>query len=148
MNLPDPAPEAAYGEPGPVRGRGGGLCRWGPVPAAASAGPVASGIGVGPHPEPWPDDPRLDPELLAGGDRRNVVDRYRYWSVEAIRADLAARAHPLHIAIENVSQDNCECKANSFLFIYQINRRRLASLFENGFYLRHVDAIFDRFAQD
>ena len=25
---------------------------------------------------------------------------------------------------------------------------RLASLFENGFYLRHVDAIFDRFAQD
>ena len=31
--------------------------------------------GVGPHPRPWPDDPRLDPELLAEGDRRNVVDR-------------------------------------------------------------------------
>ena len=49
----------------------------------------ASGeLGVGPHPQPWPDDPRLDPELLAQGDRRNVVDRYRYWSVPAIVADL------------------------------------------------------------
>ena len=36
-------------------------------------------VGVGPHPEPWPDDPRLDPELLAAGDRRNVEDRFRYW---------------------------------------------------------------------
>ena len=43
-------------------------------------------VGVGPHPEPWPDDPRLDPELLAAGDRRNVVDRYRYWRVDAIVA--------------------------------------------------------------
>ncbi|MCJ7780348.1 MAG: rRNA methyltransferase, partial [Acidimicrobiia bacterium] len=34
-------------------------------------------IGVGPHPEPWPDDPRLDPDLLAVGDRRNVIDGYR-----------------------------------------------------------------------
>ncbi len=45
-------------------------------------------VGVGPHPDPWPDDPRLDPELLAGGDRRNVVDRYRYWRRDAIVADL------------------------------------------------------------
>src|SRR5919107_649601 len=43
--------------------------------------------GVGPAPEPWPDDPRLDPELLAAGDRRNVADRYRYWRMEAIVAD-------------------------------------------------------------
>ena len=35
-------------------------------------------VGVGPHPEPWPDDPRLDPALLADGDRRNVVDRYQH----------------------------------------------------------------------
>ena len=41
--------------------------------------PGESAPGVGPAPEPWPDDPRLDPELLAEGDRRNVVDRYRYW---------------------------------------------------------------------
>jgi tRNA G18 (ribose-2'-O)-methylase SpoU len=62
-------------------------------------------VGVGPHPDPWPDDPRLDPELLAHGDRRNVVDRYRYWTVEAIVADLDARRHPYHVAIENWTSD-------------------------------------------
>jgi tRNA G18 (ribose-2'-O)-methylase SpoU len=62
-------------------------------------------VGVGPHPEPWPDDPRLDPELLAGGDRRNVIDRYRYWRVEAVKADLDARRHPFHVAIENWFHD-------------------------------------------
>lgn len=62
-------------------------------------------VGVGPAPQPWPDDPRLDPELLAGGDRRNVVDRYRYWSVEAIVEDLDARRHPFHVAIENWRHD-------------------------------------------
>ena len=61
--------------------------------------------GVGPAPEPWPDDPRLDPELLAAGDRRNVVDRYRYWTVEAIVADLDLRRHPFHVAIENWRHD-------------------------------------------
>lgn len=61
--------------------------------------------GVGPHPLPWPDDPRLDPDLLAGGDRRNVVDAYRYWSVDAIVADLDARRHPLHVAIQNWEHD-------------------------------------------
>ena len=63
-------------------------------------------VGVGPHPEPWPDDPNLDPELLAAGDRRNVVDRYRYWREDAIAADLAARAHPFHVAIENWQSDH------------------------------------------
>jgi tRNA G18 (ribose-2'-O)-methylase SpoU len=62
-------------------------------------------VGVGPHPQPWPDDPRLDPALLAEGDRRNVVDRYRYWSHEAIVADLAARRRPFHVAIENWQHD-------------------------------------------
>ncbi|MCA9653812.1 MAG: rRNA methyltransferase [Myxococcales bacterium] len=61
--------------------------------------------GVGPHPRPWPDDPRLDPELLEQGDRRNVIDRYRYWRVEAIVADLDAQRHPFHVAIENWSRD-------------------------------------------
>jgi tRNA G18 (ribose-2'-O)-methylase SpoU len=64
-----------------------------------------SGVGVGPHPQPWPDDPRLDPELLAGGDRRNVVDRYRYWRRGAIVADLDGRRHPFHVAIENWQHD-------------------------------------------
>ncbi len=62
-------------------------------------------IGVGPHPEPWPDDSRLDAELLRLGDRRNVVDRYRYWRREAIVADLDARRHPFHVAIENWQHD-------------------------------------------
>lgn len=62
-------------------------------------------VGVGPHEHPWPDDPRLDPELLAAGDRRNVIDRYRYWTVEAIVADLDERRHPFHVAIENWRHD-------------------------------------------
>jgi tRNA G18 (ribose-2'-O)-methylase SpoU len=61
--------------------------------------------GVGPHPEPWPDDPRLDPELLAEGDRRNVVDRYRYWRLEEIVADLDRSRAPLHVAVQNWEHD-------------------------------------------
>src|SRR3954465_9644441 len=61
--------------------------------------------GVGPHPEPWPDDDRLDLKLLALGDRRNVVDRYRYWRMEAIVADLDRQRHPFHVAIENWEHD-------------------------------------------
>ena len=61
--------------------------------------------GVGPHPQPWPDDPRLDEGLLAQGDRRNVIDRYRYLSLDAIVADLDTRRHPLHIAIQNWEHD-------------------------------------------
>ena len=60
---------------------------------------------VGPHPQPWPDDPRLDPHLLADGDSRNVEDRFRYWRVEAIVAELATRRAPLHVAIENLEHD-------------------------------------------
>ena len=62
-------------------------------------------VGVGPHPEPWPDDPRLDRELLAEGDRRNVVDAYRYWTREAIVADLDQRRHEFHVAVENWQHD-------------------------------------------
>ena len=61
--------------------------------------------GVGPHPLPWPEDQRLDPDLLEHGDRRNVVDAYRYWSVDAIVADLDTRRHPLHVAIQNWEHD-------------------------------------------
>jgi len=62
-------------------------------------------VTVGPWVGPWPDDPRLDPELLRDGDTRNVVDRYRYWTVEAIVADLDLRRHRLHVAIENWQND-------------------------------------------
>lgn len=58
------------------------------------------------HPgEAPPRDPRLDPELLAHGDQRNVVDAYRYWRREAVVADIDARRHPLHVAIENFHSD-------------------------------------------
>jgi tRNA G18 (ribose-2'-O)-methylase SpoU len=62
-------------------------------------------VGVGPHPLPWPEDPRLDPELLRDGDRRNVLDGYRYWSNEAIVAELDTRRHGFHVAIENWQHD-------------------------------------------
>ncbi len=61
--------------------------------------------GVGPWRGAPPDDPRYDPELLAGGDTRNVVDAYRYWTREAIVADIDTRRHRLHIAIENFGND-------------------------------------------
>ena len=79
--------------------------------------------GVGPAPEPWPDDPRLDPVLLAEGDRRNVADRYRYWRVDA-------RRHPFHVAIENWQHDlnigTVVRTANAFLAkeVHIIGRRR------------------------
>ena len=62
-------------------------------------------IGVGPHPKPWPVDVRLDPSLLEGGDRRNVEDKYRYWTIDAIKADLDRSRVDLHIAIENWQHD-------------------------------------------
>ena len=63
------------------------------------------GIGVGPYEKPWPDDPRLSPDLLRGGDRRNVIDRYRYWTVESIVEDLDGRRHPFVVAAENWQRD-------------------------------------------
>jgi tRNA G18 (ribose-2'-O)-methylase SpoU len=62
-------------------------------------------VGVGPWEGPWPDGDRYDPEHLRHGDRRNVVDRYRYWRTEAIVADLDTRRHPVHVAIENFQHD-------------------------------------------
>jgi tRNA G18 (ribose-2'-O)-methylase SpoU len=86
--------------------------------------------GAPPHPEPWPDDPRLDPELLAAGDARNVADGYRYWRHEAIVADLDRRRHPFHVAVENWQHDlNIGAvvrNANAFLAaeVHIVGRRR------------------------
>ena len=85
---------------------------------------------VGPHPKPWPDDSRLDPELLLNGDSRNVVDRYRYWTREAIIEDLDAVRHPFHIAIENWEHDfnigTVVRNANAFMAkaVHIIGKRR------------------------
>ena len=92
--------------------------------------PVLDSIGVGPWEGPRPEDPRLDPELLASGDRRNVVDRYRYWTVEAIVADLDLRRHPFSVAIENWRHDlnigTVVRTANAFLAaeVHIVGRRR------------------------
>jgi tRNA G18 (ribose-2'-O)-methylase SpoU len=90
-------------------------------------------VGVGPWPggrAAWPDDPRYDPELLEHGDARNVVDGYRYWSVDAIVADLDARRHPFSVAIENWQHDlnigSIVRTANAFLAetVHIVGRRR------------------------
>lgn len=87
-------------------------------------------VGVGPWEGDWPADPRLDPELLKHGDRRNVVDAYRYWRLDAIVADLDQRRHPFHVAIENFSHDfnigSVVRTANAFLAaeVHVVGRRR------------------------
>ncbi|WP_224387608.1 RNA methyltransferase [Pseudonocardia sp. ICBG1293] len=67
---------------------------------------VPGQVGVGPWAGSWPRGDHWDPELLEQGDRRNVVDRYRYWRREAVAADLERRAHPFHVAIENLGHDH------------------------------------------
>jgi tRNA G18 (ribose-2'-O)-methylase SpoU len=87
-------------------------------------------IGVGPWPGPWPEGEHYDPALLAEGDRRNVVDRYRYWRHEAIVADLDGRRHDFHVAIENWQHDlnigTVVRTANAFLAaaVHIVGRRR------------------------
>lgn len=62
-------------------------------------------VGVGPWEGPWPAGEHFDPDLLREGDRRNVVDRFRYWRREAIVAEIDRRRHPFHVAIENLEHD-------------------------------------------
>jgi predicted RNase H-like nuclease/tRNA(Leu) C34 or U34 (ribose-2'-O)-methylase TrmL len=87
-------------------------------------------VGVGPWEGEWPDDDRYDPELLAAGDARNVVDGYRYWRMEAIVADLDRRRHPFSVAIENWQHDlnigSIVRTANAFLAetVHIVGRRR------------------------
>lgn len=87
-------------------------------------------VGVGPWEGEWPAGDQWDPELLRDGDRRNVVDRYRYWSLEAIRADLDTRRHGFHVAIENWQHDfnigTIVRSANAFLAaeVHIVGRKR------------------------
>lgn len=91
-----------------------------PITMAAkeSGEPSFRQVGLGPWEEeypgqPRPDDPssanfdqRYDSGLLDNGDRRNVLDRYRYWTVEAIRDDLDRRGrHGFEVAVENWTHD-------------------------------------------
>ena len=109
--------------------------------------------GVGPWEGPLPDDARLDPELLANGDRRNVVDAYRYWSMDAIVAELDARRHPFHVAIENFENDmnigTVVRTANAFLAkeVHIIGRkrwnRRGAMVTDRYQHIRHHETVAD-----
>ena len=115
-----------------------------------------SGVG------PWPGgpaewdaavaaDPRLDRELLQSGDARNVVDRYRYWSMDAIVADLDARRHPFHVAIENLEHDmnigSIVRTANAFLAaeVHIVGKRRWnrrgAMVTERYQHVRHHESV-------
>lgn len=87
-------------------------------------------VGVGPWEGELPEGEQWDLELLAEGDRRNVLDQYRYWSMDAIVADLDTRRHDFHIAIENWQHDmnigTVVRTANAFLAkeVHIIGRRR------------------------
>jgi tRNA G18 (ribose-2'-O)-methylase SpoU len=99
----------------------------GPGPTEWAATPPA---GVGPWQGELPDDSRYDPVLLREGDTRNVVDAYRYWTREAIIADIDRRRHPLHVAIENFGHDanigSVVRTANAFAVhtVHIVGRRR------------------------
>ncbi len=126
---------------GIVRGMDRGPTEWGTT------------VGVGPWPGPWPEDPRYDPDLLAHGDQRNVADRYRYWTVEAIVADLDTQRHPFHVAIENWQHDlnigTVVRTANAFLAaeVHIVGRRRWnrrgAMITEKYQHLRHHADVAD-----
>lgn len=100
------------------------------VPGEAQPHAEQSTHGVGPWVGEWPSEPHFDPDLLANGDTRNVIDRYRYWSVDAIVADLDTRRHDFHVAIENWQHDlnigSIVRTANAFLAdtVHIVGRRR------------------------
>jgi tRNA G18 (ribose-2'-O)-methylase SpoU len=97
---------------------------------ASSDHPERSTHGVGPWQGQWPEGEQYDPELLRDGDSRNVADHYRYWTMEAIVADLDTKRHPFHVAIENWQHDlnigSIVRSANAFLAdtVHIIGRRR------------------------
>jgi tRNA G18 (ribose-2'-O)-methylase SpoU len=98
--------------------------------ATANPSHELSTNGVGPWRGDWPADHRYDRELLEHGDTRNVIDRYRYWSIEAIVADLDEHRHPFAVAIENWQHDmnigSIVRTANAFAAqtVHIIGRRR------------------------
>jgi tRNA G18 (ribose-2'-O)-methylase SpoU len=136
------------------RGRRSGERRVGKV--TVPNGDVGGGVGVGPWEGTWPTGENWDPVLLAEGDRRNVVDRYRYWTVEAIVADLDTRRHPFHVAIENWKHDmnigSVVRTANAFLAkeVHIVGNRRWnrrgAMVTDRYQHIRH-HATIDDFSQ-
>lgn len=107
--------------------------------------------GVGPWEGELPTDEHYDSQLLVDGDRRNVVDAYRYWSREAIVADIDTRRHSLHIAIENFENDanigTVVRTANAFAVdtVHIVGRRRWnrrgAMVTDRYQHLQHHDTV-------
>jgi tRNA G18 (ribose-2'-O)-methylase SpoU len=110
-------------------------------------------VGVGPRAGAPPEGPEWDRELLELGDHRNVADRFRYWTMEAIVADLDARRHPFHVAIENWRHDlnigSIVRTANAFLAseVHIVGNRRWnrrgAMVTDRYQHIRHHPDAFD-----
>jgi len=110
-------------------------------------------VGVGPWEGPLPAGSHYDARLLAEGDRRNVVDRYRYWTLEAIVADLDTRRHSFHVAIENWQHDfnigTIVRSANAFLAqeVHIVGNRRWnrrgAMVTDRYQHVRHHETVAD-----
>ena len=100
------------------------------TPAEDNASPELTTWGVGPWQGELPTEDYYDPELLANGDTRNVLDHFRYWKMEAIVAELDSRRHKYHVAIENWQHDlnigSIVRTANAFLAeeVHIIGNRR------------------------
>lgn len=100
-----------------------------PVPLTSPTHELSTS-GVGPWIGELPVEEWFDPELLATGDTRNVIDRYRYWRMDAIVADLDTKRHPFHVAIENWQHDmnigSIVRSANAFAAdtVHIVGRRR------------------------
>jgi len=92
--------------------------------------PELSTHGVGPWEGPWPEESHYDRELLEKGDSRNVADHYRYWTMDAIVADLDTKRHSFDVAIENWQHDlnigSIVRTANAFLAaeVHIVGRKR------------------------
>lgn len=121
-------------------------------PGEPAADTAPGGVGPWPGgPAHWPTDAHYDRDLLEHGDRRNVIDRYRYWSMEAIVADLDQHRHRFHVAIENWQHDmnigSIVRSANAFLAaeVHIIGRRRWnrrgAMVTDRYQHVRHHDDI-------
>ena len=100
------------------------------APNDDNSSPELTTWGVGPWQGELPTDEHFDPELLANGDTRNVLDHFRYWKMEAIVAELDSRRHKYHVAIENWQHDlnigSIVRTANAFLAeeVHIIGNRR------------------------